>query len=413
MKIIKFVAFLIPAALLLLALITGFALLMTLFAASFLVLLISFIWTAFGLRGISGEIEEITDTHQAGEWFRERTTVTNSSWLPKVLAQVEEVSDLPGHHNAAFFNLGPRGSYSWKTEVYCSRRGVFNLGRLKATFAGPFGFPSSSSSFGPLRSLFVFPATLELPHFQILSRNDVGHGSSRWLSSELGPDASRVREYAVGDTLHHIHWRSTAHARTLMVKEFDADHSSYAMKNIWVVLDLNAGAQVDDENGGTEEAGVTIAASLIKKYIDNEKDVGLIISSQSPEIFPPRTGAQHYWDMMEALTLVKPGGEMSLDRLLATKSDLFGDGPVVIVVTPAPSDRLVATLRQIRGRGAVIVPIILNYTHPGLKGSDMPGAAGFATSGFQVYFVRQGEMIDRALDSRAYIPAARNTTDII
>lgn len=394
------------------ALATGFILLMNLFVVSVLILLVGYLWTVTGIRGISGQVEDISGHHQVGERFTEKTTAVNNSGLPKLLVQIEEDTDIPGHHNGAFFNLAPRGSYSWQTDVYCQRRGMYHLGRLKATVSGPFGLFSSSRSFGIPQSLFVYPATLELPHFQILSRNDLGRGSSQWLASESGPGAARVREYAVGDTLNRIHWRSTAHARKLMVKEFDADHSSYSMKNVWIVLDMNQNSQVTSQDGGTEETGVTIAASMIKKYIDDEKEVGLIMAGDATEVFPPKMGGLHYWNMLKALTLIKATGNMAIDQLLTTKIELFGDNPVIIVITPSANERLAATLRQIRSRGVVIVTILLDYDLSGQRGGTIKRAANLISSGFQVYTIRPGDLIERALDSRANIPTARNSGDI-
>ena len=403
----KIQVFTIPFILLILALGTGFSLLLNLFVVSVLVIIIGYLWTITGIKGISGQIDDISDNYQVGDWFTEKTTVENDRWLPKVLLQVEEKSDLPGHNSAAFFNLAPKGSYSWQTEVFCRTRGMYSLGALKATVAGPFGFFSTSINFGVQRNLFVYPATLDIPNFQILSRNDLGRGSNQWLASEAGPGASRVREYSVGDTLNRIHWRSTAHARKLMVKEFDADDSSYSMKNIWVVLDMNRDSQATGRDSFTEETGVTIAASLVKKYIDEEKEVGLIMSGDATDVFPPKTGGPHYWSMLKALTMIKASNGMAIDQLLSTKIELFGDNPVVIVITPSANDRLAATLRQIRSRGAVIVTVLLDDSASETGGGSVLRSGSLVSSGFQVYTVKQGDPIDRALDSRAYIPAVR------
>lgn len=406
----KIKVFIIPVILLIMALATGFILLFSLFVLSVLTLLICYLWTVIGIRGITGQVEDISDHHQVGVGFGEKTTVVNNSWVPKVLVRVQEHTDMPGHQNMALFNMSPRGSHSWQTDIYCERRGKYSLGNLTATVSGPFGFFSSSRNFGESQSLFVYPATLELPLFQILSRNDLRHGSSRWLTSELGPGIARVREYAIGDTLNRIHWRSTAHARKLMVKEFDTDHSNYSTKSIWIVLDMNHDSYVYTDAGSTEEYFITIATSLIKKYIDNDKKVGLLMSGETTEIFPPKAGSQHFWNMVGALTLIKATGEIAMDQLLSNKIDLFGDNPVVIIITPVTNDKLAATLRKIRSRGAVIVAILLNSDE---SASAAKGISNLISSGFQVYPIKCGDDLDKALDSRAYIPSAKNAGDIL
>ncbi|MFC2021260.1 DUF58 domain-containing protein [Chloroflexota bacterium] len=406
----KIRVFIIPAVLLIMALATGFILLFSLFVLSALTLLICYLWTVIGIRGITGHVEDVSGHSQVGEWFGEKTTVVNNSWVPKVHVKVQEHTDMPGHQNTSLFNMSPRRSHSWETDVYCARRGKYSLGSLTATISDPFGIFSSSRNFGEPQSLFVYPAILELPFFQILSRNDLGHGSSRWLTSESGPGAARVREYIVGDTLNRIHWRSTAHARKLMIKEFDTDHSNYSTKNIWIVLDMNHDSHVYTDVESTEEYCITIATSLIKKYIDNDKEVGLLVSDEPTEIFPPKIGNQHFWDMVSVLTLIKATGETTIDQSLLNNIELFGDNPVVIVITPVANDKLAAALRKIRSRGAVIVAIISNLDE---SASAARSASNLISSGFQVYSIRHGDKLHETLDSRAYIPSVRSARDIV
>ena len=195
-----------------------------------------------------------------------------------------------------------------------------------------------------------------------------------------------------------------------MVKEFDTDHSSYSMKSIWIVLDMDHDSYVYTDAGSTEEYFITIATSLIKKYIDNDKEVGLLMAGGTTEIFPPKAGNQHLWSMVGALTLVKATGEIAIDQLLSNKIELFGDNPVVIIITPVANDKLVTTLRRIRRRGAVIVAILLNLDE---SAGAAKGVSSLISSGFQVYPVRREDELDKALDSRAYIPSVRNARDVL
>jgi len=257
---------------------------------------------------------------------------------------------------------------------------------------------------GEPQNIIVYPATLELPSFQPPSHHEPGPGSSRWLVGEIGPNAARVREYTSGDTLNRIHWRSTAHTGKLMVTEFDADRSDYATKSTWIVLDMHQDSQLGDGNESTEEYGITVAASLIKKYVDSGQHIGLIASGDRPYLFPPETGSQHLWHVLEALALMKATGEVPVEQLVSQEVDRLGTDSIVIVITPAANEQLVASLRQAKSRGAPVIVVLLDSVSFGGTVSAASTTSKLVSSGIQVYVVRRGEKLAQALDSRALIP---------
>ncbi len=393
----------VPLFMLALALLFGSVLMLRLFSVTVLLLLLSYSWTLFGIRGLAVKVEISSEHYQVGEWFKEEITVFSGSKLPKLLIKMQEITNLPGHHNGAAFNLSPMSSYCWQTEVHCQRRGQYNFGILTATVTDPFGFFSLSRDLGESQNIIVYPAILELPFFQPLSHNEPGTGPSRWLTSEIGPNAVRVREYASGDTLNRIHWHSTAHTGKLMVKEFDADRSNNASKKIWIVLDMHQASQAGFGNEGTEEYGVTIAASLVKKYIDSGKQVGLMASGDRPYLFLPQMENQHLRKMLEALALMKATGEVPVQQLLSREIERFGRDSVIIVITASASERMLMPLRQAKGRGTPSIVILLDSVSFGGKASMRKTASNLISNGFKVYLVRRGEELHRALGNQALI----------
>ncbi|MBI3040309.1 MAG: DUF58 domain-containing protein [Chloroflexi bacterium] len=357
----------VPLVILAVALATGSVLMLRLFSLAVLVLLLSYLWVRLGVRGISSQVKKSAERCQVGDRFGEEITVFSSSRIPKLLIKAEENTNLPGYHNVAIFNLSPKGSYCWQTEYYCQRRGHYRLGSLMVTVADPFGFFSRQRDLRQSQNIIVY-----------------------------------VREYASGDTLNRIHWRSTSHTGKLMVKEFDADRSNAASKNVWVVLDMYQAVQAGAGDDSTEEYGVTIAASLLKKYVDSGRRVGLIASGGQPYLFPLETGSQHLSDMLEALALIKATGEVPVEQLISREIGRFTINSVVIVITPAANEQLVASLRQVRSRGAPVIIVSLDSASFGGR------ATGSLVSGsFQVYVIRHGEELNRALDSRRLIPQVR------
>ena len=222
-----------------------------------------------------------------------------------------------------------------------------------------------------------------------------------------------MREYSSGDTLNRIHWQSTAHTGKLMVKEFDPERSNYASKNVWIIPDMHQASQLGNGDESTEEYCITIAASLIRKYTDSGKQVGLIASGEQFYLFPPETGNQQSQRLLEALTLMKATGEVPIDQLISSEIERFGIDSVIFVITPFVSERVTASLRQIGSRGAAVIAILLDpSSFDGTVSVAIP-FSNLISSGFQVYVVRCGEELARALDSRGRIPQVRYVGDVL
>ena len=108
------------------------------------------------------------------------------------------------------------------------------LGPAAVTATDPFGLFRRRRYVGGQQQILVYPAVVDLPHFQAPPANLPGEGRFRRRTHYVTPNASGVREYAPGDAFNRIHWRRTARTGELMVKTFELDPAS----DIWVILDL-------------------------------------------------------------------------------------------------------------------------------------------------------------------------------
>ncbi|MFC1940118.1 DUF58 domain-containing protein [Chloroflexota bacterium] len=390
----------VPLFLLVLALAGGSILLLRLFSLTVLVLLTGYLWTVFGSRGISVQAKNSPEHCQVGESFDEEVTVFNSSKLPKPLLRVEENTDLPGNHNISALSLPPRGSSSWQNSIFCQRRGYYSLGSITVTASDPFGFFSKRRKLGESQYISVFPATLDLPFFSSASPNDFGYGTSQRSISQISPNASSVREFTTGDSLNHIHWLSTAHTGKLMVKVFDADRSHSGSKRVWVINDMHQAFHLGEGNETTEEYGVTITASLIKKYLDSGMPVGLIASGDQPYFFPPEHGEQHLRSMMKALTLMKATGKVPIEQLISDEIERFKGNSIVIIITPSGKEQIIDTVRQLKNRGNSAAVVFLDATSFGGTINPIATARSLNSIGAPAYIVRKGDDLARVLDNR-------------
>ena len=78
-----------------------------------------------------------------------------------------------------------------------------------------------------------------------------------------------LREYVRGDDLRHVHWRSSARAGRLHVRQYHDSRRSRAL----VLLDDDAAAYPD---AGAFELAVSLAASVIVRLTQDAYDVSLV-----------------------------------------------------------------------------------------------------------------------------------------
>ena len=395
-----------------LALAGGFTLLWRFFIFLVVLLLLSRYWSRWSIRGITARSIKTAESRQIGDYFEEEFTVNNSSRMPTPLVEVQEDTDLPGYQNKVSFNIPAYGSHQWRTRPYCQRRGQYNVGELVVKVTDPLGLFVTSQRLGEYQNVIVYPTPLDLPYFQIIPRQATGQNLLRWFASEAGPSASRVREYVSGDSLRRIHWQTTAHLGKLVVKEFDPDRSHFAFKALWLVLDMYRAFQLGEGDETTEEYSISIAASLAKKYIDNEKRVGLIASGDRPYICLARTGYGQLQNVLRALALMKGTGKVPIDNLLSFQAERFETGSVVVVIMPSDSRSITAPLRQAINRGVTVIAVLLDSLSFGGENTAANTARNLISAGFHVYIVRRGQDIPVALDSRWLSPNIPYVGDI-
>ena len=398
---IRPIVYIVPLIILAVALLIGSSLLLRVFTLLFTVGLIGVIWTMTGLKGLYLKNGDVPDHCQVGGQFTEELTIINRSILPKLLLKAEEKTSLKGYNNTIVLNLPAGKSKTWQSTVECRRRGLHTLGSLTVAAGDPFGLLSNQSSLGTPKSIIVYPKVVGLPYFRSSYTGllDFGYETSSRRTSQISPSASSVREMVSGDSQEHIHWRSTAHTGKLMVKVFDSEHSSDDTKDAWIVLDMQQAAQAGQGEESTEEYGVTVAASLAKKYLDDGMKVGLCASGEQSYTLTPGADQPCFSQILESLALIKATGNEPVESLLSETSR-YGSSSAIVVITPQSTEGVLNALRRLKNYGHPVVAVLLDSSSFGGTLSPSYMAQVLGATGSQAYIIRQGDNLAKALDTR-------------
>ena len=384
------------------------------------IILVSYIWAWYNVSWVQVDRETLSGRSQVGKVAEERFVLRNRGFLPKLWLEVRDHSELPEHRASMVIQgLGPGGEHGWTVRTTCRRRGRYRLGPLSLISGDPFGLFLRRRELTPVSSIVVFPLVIDLPRFGALSGELAGGGTLHRRTHYVTTNVAGVREYYPGDSFNRIHWPSTARTGRLIVKEFELDPTA----DVWICIDMEQAVHLErppqeaaDAHGdlpllparrataldpSTEEYAVAAAASIARYFIQCKRAVGLVAYGETREVVQPDRGERQLSKILETLAVLRAGGKVSIDRVLAAEGTLVGRNSVMVVVTPS-TDRAWATVlrdlgrRGVHGIGVVIDPEGFGSRH---KAGDI--LAALASAGILSYQVREGEALAAALTTPA------------
>jgi uncharacterized protein (DUF58 family) len=215
-----------------------------------------------------------------------------------------------------------------------TRRGVFEAGPLRWERRDALGLAAVGRPAGGTRSLYVHPATHPMSIVPSgRARNPEGPADTVVAS---GAAFHRLREYAAGDDLRQIHWRSSARTGSLMVRE-NLDTSLPATT---VLLDTTY-AGYDDET--CFEEAVDLAASALTAAVRLGFPARCVTGTTAVDV---RKDAHEALDQLAGLSLGTGPGLTRLAHALPRRST----GAALIAVTGRAGDAELAALRRVAPR---------------------------------------------------------------
>jgi len=346
-------------------------------------------WTWSSGQGVRVRMSRSRDRVQAGESIIERFEVINDSVIPKLWLEVAEESDLPGHTAQFVTSLSRASHRNWRVQTTCHRRGVYNLGPITVRSSDPFDIFSRELRFGHRRGLVVYPRALELPRYSAPPANLPGEGRFRRRTHYVTPNASGIRDYEAGDSVNRIHWKSSLRTGSLKVKTFELDPASH----LWVVLDLSGQDHIGSGDDATIETAVTVAASVVRLFINQSRSVGLMMFGDRLDVIEPDRGSQHFGRILESLAVAQPIGSVPVASILYQQSRRWGRHTTVIVVTASTDPRWQGAIRTLTQRGVKVAVALLDLESWGSRAGAAGTAAELRALGVQVNVIRQGDYI--------------------
>ncbi len=257
------------------------------------------------------------------------------------------VAPAPGEKSVTSYRLRPM------------RRGVFRWSTVDVTGSDPLGLIRTTKQVRvEPETLTVLPAPipfpLRLPRSAGWGGGEADHGPSKGS----GVDPRGIRDYQHGDSLRHVHWRSSARSGRLLVKEFEV--GLYAEATVFVQNSAGTRAEVNGHFALDLLCG--FAAYLVESFLGQGLEVRL------PGLDPENRKTPPQMRLMEALrelSALQPSTE-TMGTVVASRIGSVRPGSSVYLFLAEADDTLPHAIRLLQGRGCSVFALALPPV-PGAK----------------------------------------------
>jgi uncharacterized protein (DUF58 family) len=323
-----------------------------------------------------------------GEKVNIRLDLRNKGWLPVLWMRIQEnlpvgLSSVPAFEHVT--TLGPREETQVEYVLEARKRGCYPIGPLFATSGDIFGLGGTARLEGGAQTLTVYPRIIPLTSIDIPSQSPQG---TLRHTQPIFEDPTRIlgkRDYAAGDSLRRVDWKSTATTGRMQVKIFEP---SIALETL-IFLNLNADDYYYQSRIDSTELAIVIAASVAAWVAGKQQTVGLKVNGRDalavdsiPQYLPPRRGRTQLMHILEALARVEMTQESSFSAMIRQQRYHLSWGTSLLVISGGADISLLDELHQARRAGQNVLLILAGKATRATEVSQRAGAYGIPVVSF-------------------------------
>jgi uncharacterized protein (DUF58 family) len=303
------------------------------------------------LRSVSFKLKTEQNEYMSEEDVTITFTIKHNSWFPLFWLVIEQnwvnVTRSKNWTFRQIFFPGFSRSMTGKYKIKSVQRGKYFSKSVEMFTGDIFGFITKRKTLKFAVNFVVYPQPLTiLPQF-----NHLLYGSRD------AKDFSGIRDYAMGDPLNRIHWKSTARTNSLKTKELD----SSVEKRIVVLLDAGKASYLSDLPVSLFEKSVQVTASVFKYAKENNMASGLICTNTKGSRLP----ISAYSSLQSAYTLlssVRSDGDFMFHEVLRVEGNRLISDTMLICVTANVDDCLLDTIRELRSKNIQVCVLFVYST---------------------------------------------------
>ena len=248
---------------------------------------------------------------------------------------VEIKTRIPGrrmaaaHGRAFVVSLSGKETERATYSLALNRRGVYRFAPSKIETVYPLGFFRSVALRRAPGRLVVYPRLGEIGRPLFADVEQAQENLKRARPSRAEAEFRGLREYRKEDNPRWIHWRGSARAGKLLVREFEEPLS----KRVLILIDVNL-RRMGNRRFAAFENAISFAATAAREFARRGNEVECA-ALQPPEGISRATASRargNLDDLLEMLALLRRDDSRNLEALAATLPRSSLHGAFVLVV---------------------------------------------------------------------------------
>lgn len=207
------------------------------------------------------------------------------------------------------------------------------------------------------------PVSIDLPTSAGWGISEAESGQTRGA----GLEPRGIREYTHGDSLRHVHWRSTARTGRLLVKEFEAGtHAAAAF-----VMQTTTGSEIGDGANTTLELMIGHIVFLSEMFLQKGVRVQLPGRDDRPSHHSVSERTHEIYDVLARVQADRP---VSVASDLLAAVDGLPPGSALFVAMSVADEEVLGAIASVGQRGVRVIPLL--YDAKQFKGGERAKSAG-------------------------------------
>jgi uncharacterized protein (DUF58 family) len=327
------------------------------------------LWADRAVQGITCE-RRYVDRAFLGERIPVTLRIRNESIIPLLWLRIHE--SLPIHLKSPNFyrrvlSLLPYEERTLTYELSSLRRGYYTIGPLMLTSGDLFGVRDQTKSLATTDTLIVYPRIVALSRLGLPAQAPFGDVPSK---QQIFQDPTRmigVRRYQSGDSMRHIHWKTTAATGVLQVKRFEPAISVEAQ----IFLNLNRGEYTLMRVETASELAIVTAASIANYLVEQRQKVGLSCNGLDPLKedrqsinLSPRKGRGQLMHILDLLARVQVSDHIPFATLLERATLRLTWGGTGVIISSHADDDLFANMILMKRSGFHVILALVDPRGP-------------------------------------------------
>lgn len=245
------------------------------------------------------------------------------------------------------------------------RRGRYKWNSLTAIGIDAFGIARVPREYKtPPTEMIVLPSPIpidiDMPASTGWGFEETEHG----LSRGQGLEPRGVREYVPGDALRYVHWKSSAKAGKMLVKEFETGSQAA----IALMAQRKSGSEIGEDFTNLDHMCGNMAY-LIERFCRKNLEVylpGLVETSHQQSAY------SNEWDLQVALATIEADSNESLTEQLQQEVRTLPSGTAIYLFLTFAEEGLPGLISTLTAIGHPIFAVIYKLQTPGSKNPDKP-----------------------------------------